>query len=213
MESGEWSKAPFGNLFIFSWLLVTVSIIIDRFFYIEFIVFFANVIGFAMLALSFYSNPTAGRPFELWETTKELLFVHISLVFPAFVSLTIGALLSGMYMFLHNRLKAKRWTSIVRRFPSLDKIDRYIERTVIIGVPLLTLSLAVAITSLFVEGRPQLILDWKVLTALSGLLLYVRYIYLRAVAKKTGMQLSRLFLLAYALLVINAATDSFSSFH
>jgi len=204
---------PFEYSLVFSWFLVTVSLIINRFFYIDFIVFFVNVVGFAVLALNFYGNPRGSQRFELWQTTKEMLYVHISLVLAAYASLMIGALLAGMYMFLHKRLKNKKWTKAMHRFPSLDTIDRYMERSVIIGVPLLTMSLAIAVTSLLVEGRAMYLLDWKVLASFAGLLLYIRYIYLRAVNEMTGLQLSKLFLVAYGLLIVNVVTDSFSSFH
>ncbi len=205
--------APFEHLFLFSWLLVTVSLIINLFFYIDYIVFFVNAVSFSILALNFYSAPRGDQRFELWQTTKELLYVHISLVIAAYAALTVGALLAGMYIFLHNRLKKKKWTKVIHRFPGLETLDRYIERTVIAGVPLLTLSLAVAVTSLIAEGRVMYLLDWKVLASMASMILYYRYIYLRAVHVYSGMQLAKLFLVAYALLILNVTTNSFSAFH
>ncbi len=45
----------------FSWLLVTISLVISRFIKIDFVVFFVNVISFAVLALNLYSNPGERR--------------------------------------------------------------------------------------------------------------------------------------------------------
>lgn len=204
---------PFEYWLGFSWLLVTISLVISRFFFIDYIVFFVNVIGFAVLALNLYSAPGTGVDADVWRTTRELLYVHISLVLCAYAALTIGALLAGMYLFLHHRLKSKKWSKSVRRFPSLDAIERYIERSVAIGLPLLAMSLAIAVTSLLVEGRASLLLDWKVMTSFAALATFVVFVYQKAVNKRPGQQLAKLYIAAFAMLMINLLSNSFSSFH
>src|SRR5690606_9936383 len=114
--------------------------------------------------------------------------------------LTVGALLSGMYLFLHNRLKSKRWSTYVRRYPSLEKMERYTDRAVVIGVPLLTMSLAVAVTTLIVEGSSSLLLDWKVLSSLAALTMFIIYIYQRAADKRPGQQLAKLYIASFGIL-------------
>jgi len=197
----------------FSWLLVTISLVISRFIKIDFVVFFVNVISFAVLALNLYSNPGDGESLAVWETTRDLLYIHISLVLCAYAALTLGALFAGMYMFLHNQLKRKRWTNFVRRLPSLDIIERYGDRAVIIGVPLLAMSLAIAVTSLLVEGRAALLLDWKVLSSFGTLIMYIIYVYQRARLKRPGFQLARLYIFSFSLLLLNLFSNYFSSFH
>ncbi|GKU75737.1 cytochrome c biogenesis protein CcsA [Paenibacillus sp. L3-i20] len=197
----------------FSWLLVTISLVISRFFFIDYIVFFVNVVSFAVLALNLYSGTVEGETYDIWQTTRDLLYIHISLILCAYAALTIGALLAGMYLFLHHRLKVKRWSKFVRRYPSLDTIERYADRAVIIGVPLLAMSLAVAVISLLVEGRPMLLLDWKVLTSFAALVMYITYVYQRAVNKRPGKQLAKLYILSFTMLLLNLITSSFSSFH
>lgn len=204
---------PFEYWLGFSWLLVTISLVISRFFKIDFIVFFVNVIGFAVLALNLYSNPGDGESLEVWKTTRELLYIHISLVLCAYAALTLGALFAGMYLFLHNQLKRKRWSNFVRRLPSLDMIERYGDRAVIIGVPLLAMSLAIAVTSLLVEGRAGLLLDWKVLSSFGTLIMYIIYVYQRAMLRRPGLQLARLYIFSFGLLLLNLLSNYFSSFH
>ncbi|MFD0962313.1 cytochrome C assembly family protein [Paenibacillus chungangensis] len=199
--------------FIFSWLMITITLVIHQFFYIDYVVFFVNIIGFAVFALHLYSETGEGQSLDIWQATRELLFVHISLVLCAYATLTIGAVLAGMYMYLHYRLKSKRWSQAVRRFPSLDRIERYMDRTIVIGVPLLALSLAIAIISLLVEGKAILLLDWKVVTSFLSLLIFVIYVYMRALDKYPGQQLAKLNIVAFVILVFNFMTSSLSSFH
>lgn len=204
---------PFEYWLWFSWLLVTVSLVISRFFKIDYIVFFVNVIGFAVLALNLYSSTVSGQSLELWQTTRELLYVHISLVLCAYAVLTIGALFAGMYLFLHNRLKGKRWTKSVRRLPSLEMMERYMDRAVIVGVPLLALSIAIAAVSLIVEDRAGLLLDWKVLTSVATLALFIAFVYRRAAQRWPGPRMAWLYLASFIMLLMNLLSNYVSRFH
>jgi HemX protein len=197
----------------FSWLLVTVSLVISRFFKIDFIVFFVNVIGFAVLALNLYSSTNSGQSSELWQTTRELLYVHISLVLCAYAVFTFGGLFAGMYLFLHKRLKSKQWTKAVRRLPSLEMMERYMDRAVIVGVPLLAMSLAIAAVSLIVEGRSALLLDFKVLTSVATLVLFIIFVYQRAAQKRPGPQMAWLYIASFLMLLINLLSNYVSRFH
>ena len=135
-----------------SWMLLTASLVISRFFRIEFIVFLVNLIGFSVLALNLFSSPTSEIPLAPWKLANELLFVHITLVLCSFAALAISAVFSGMFLFLHRRLKSRKWTRSVARLPSLEQIDRFTYRLIVIGVPLLALSLSVAVSSVIVEN-------------------------------------------------------------
>jgi len=204
---------PYEYWFAFSWLLITISLVISRFYKINFIIFFVNVVGFAVFALNLYSKPEIGRSLTVWEATRELLYVHISLVLCAYAALTVGAVFSGMYLFLHHRLKGKRWSSIVRRLPSLNTIDQFIAKTVIIGVPLLAMSLSIAVISLIVEGRLDLLLDLKVISSFAALISFFAYVYQKSTLKRPGLQLAKLYLVCFSLLLVNLVTNFFSSFH
>jgi len=203
----------FDVLQLFSWILITASFIIGRYYKIDLIVFFVNVIGFSIFALNIYSSPKEGRSLELWQATRELLYVHISLVISAYAVLTIGALLSMMYLIVHYSLKRKKWTKWLRRFPSLEVMDRSIERIVIIGVPLLIMSLAIATISLVVEGRAYLLLDIQIVTSLVALGIYGYFIYQRSVNQRSGQMIAKLYLLAYAFQLINMFSTELSAFH
>jgi len=199
-------------LLVFSWLLVTASLVISRFFRIEFIVFFVNVVGFAVLTLNLF-DLGSGASIARWEIVRQLLYVHISLMICAYAVLTIGAIFSGMYLFLHSKLKSKRWTSSVRRLPSLDMIDRFMSHCTLIGTPLLTMSLAVAITSILTEGRYGLLLDLKVLASLLACALYIGNVMQRRWFDVPVWKTARWNLLSFAILLLNLLLNKASSFH
>ncbi|MFD1957649.1 cytochrome c biogenesis protein CcsA [Paenibacillus thailandensis] len=197
----------------FSWLLVTISVVISRFFNIEFIVFFVNVVGFAVLALNLYSGGGSGASISSWETTRNLLYVHISLILCAYAVLTLGALFSGMYLFLHKQLKGKKWSDRMRRLPSLETIGRYSDRAVIIGVPLLALSLSVAVTSILVENRYALLLDWKVIFTFVAFIFYIVFVVQRSLGKWPALKLSQLQIVSFLFMVVGFFLNGLSSFH
>lgn len=214
LNRSDWSLiSRFEYLFFYSWLLVTVSLAASRFFRIELLVFFVNVVGFAVLTLNLFGSTKADIPLEPWRLVKELLIVHISLVLCAYAAFTFSAIFSGMYLFLHGQLKDKQWSQTMRRLPSLESIDRYTFRTVLIGTPLLILSLAVAVTSLLVEGKTGLLLDWKVFSSFAAVVFYVSYVIKRTLFAQPGWRTARWNLLAYAVLVLNLFLNSVSRFH
>ncbi|QAY65147.1 cytochrome c biogenesis protein CcsA [Paenibacillus protaetiae] len=197
----------------FSWLLITISVVMNRFFNIEFLVFFVNVIGFAVLALNLYSGSRNGVSIEAWETTRNLLYVHISLILCAYAALTLGVLFAAMYLFLHKQLKGKNWTKHMRRLPSLEMIKRYSDRAVMIGVPLLAMSLSVGATSIIVENRLELLLDWKVIFAFLAFISYIVYVVQRSLGRKPALKLAQLQIFSFILLVSGFFVNGLSSFH
>lgn len=63
----------------FSWLLVTISLVISRFFFIDYIVFFVNVVSFAVLALNLYSGTVEGKPMTFGKQ-PEICYTYISVL-------------------------------------------------------------------------------------------------------------------------------------
>ncbi|QYR23363.1 cytochrome c biogenesis protein CcsA [Paenibacillus sp. sptzw28] len=202
----------FEYLLIFSWLLVTASLVISRFFRIEFIVFFVNVIGFAVLTLNLFGIGS-GASLARWELARDMLVVHVGLMICAFAALTICAIFSGMYLFLHGQLKGRHWSKTVQRLPSLDMIDRFMFRASLIGTPLLTLSLAVAVTSILTEGRYGLLLDPKVLTSFAALALYIGNILQYRWFDGPAWKAARFNVISFIVLLFNLLINKISSFH
>ncbi|WP_274649929.1 cytochrome c biogenesis protein CcsA [Paenibacillus humicola] len=199
-------------LLMFSWLLITVSLAISRFFRIELFVFFVNVIGFAVLTLNLFGIGQ-GASLARWEIVRHLLIVHITLMIGAYVAFTVGAVFSGMYLFLHRRLKGKQWTKSVQRLPSLEMIEKMMSRSALIGTPLLTMSLAVAVTSILTEGRYLLLLDLKVLTSFAALALYIVNVLEHRWFDRPGGKTARWDLICFAVLVLSLLLNRLSSFH
>ncbi|RED64098.1 cytochrome c biogenesis protein CcsA [Cohnella lupini] len=200
-------------LFFVSWLLVSASFILNRIVRAELLVLLVNVVGFAVLALNLIERNRQKVELEPWEVARRLLLVHVGLITLAFAVLTITAILGLMYLFLHQRLKAKKWSHVMSRMPSLEWIDQYAYRAGLIGVPLLLLSLSTGTVALLLDGSPAKLLDEKVLFSFAAGALYIFYLIRRLASLDDGTKLAIWNLLGYALLVTGFFVSSLSSFH
>jgi len=204
----------FGTLFLFSWLLVTVSLIVGRFLRIGILVFWINLFGFAILALHVFSNPKVQPLRPDWNISDELLFIHISLAIASYAALLLSAVFSGLYLFLHRRLKEKHWTTSLKRLPSLEKLDGYAYRSVMAGLPMLLMALALGIVWLILLNRSGYLLDPKVLNSLFILVAYSFYLVKRLSARVPGNRLALWNLAAFGVVLINFILSNwFSQFH
>jgi len=80
------------------------------------------------------------------------LVFHVGLVLAAFAAFTLAAGLAGLYLWQERRLKRREPHVLRQRAPSQEALDRLTARTIVFGVPALTLGLAVGIARLSVEG-------------------------------------------------------------
>jgi HemX protein len=210
----SWVFSGSETLFLFSWLLVTISLLMSRVFRIELLVFFINVFGFGVLALNLFSNPRVSPTLQSWNVSDELLFLHVTLAIGSYAAFLVAAVLSGMYLFLHRRLKEKNWSPTMKRLPSLEKMDHYAYVAVIIGAPLLLLALALGVVWIALDGDRQLFFDPKVVNTLFVLAAYVFYLFQRRALRLEGTKLAAWNLAAFVIVVVNfIVTDLVSGFH
>lgn len=200
-------------LFFVSWLLVSASFILNRIMRAELLVLLVNVVGFAVLASNLIERPKHNATLQPWEVARRLLIVHVGLITIAFAILTVTAVLGLMYLFLHRRLKQKKWSPILSKMPSLEWIDQYAYRAGLIGVPLLLLSLSTGTAALLIDNKPMHLLDEKVLLSFAAGAAYIVYFVRRLASRDDGSKVAWWNLLGYALLVTGFFANSLSSFH
>ncbi|XID93595.1 cytochrome c biogenesis protein CcsA [Paenibacillaceae bacterium WGS1546] len=200
-------------LFFVSWMLVSASFVLNRIIRAEMLVLLVNVVGFAVFALNLIQRPSRASELEPWEAARRLLIMHVSLITLAFALLTIAAILGFMYLFLHTRLKRKKWTHAISRMPSLERIEQYAFRACLVGVPLLLLSLSTGTAALLLGDEPIKLLDEKVVFSFAAAAAYVVYLVRRFGFRDDGTRLARWNLFGYSLLVVGFFASPVSSFH
>lgn len=204
----------FDSLFLFSWLLIALSILLTLLMRIEFVLFLVSLAGFIVAAIASFENDRMIPIAAHWEVGDELLFIHVSLAVGSYAAFFYSAIFSGMLLFLHTGLKKKRYSVTIRRMPSLDRIQRYASRAVIVGTPLLLLSLILGIVWIMLESEWGLLLDVKVTSSILILIIYGIYLWKLIAAKTTWPRLAILNLGAFFIVFLNYMTSGWlSNFH
>jgi HemX protein len=201
-------------LFWICWIVITVTLAAGRFVRQSYVEYILN--GAAALALIFQFFLLA-REIVLpadWNIPGKLLIAHIVLSLGSYAAFALGAVWSGMYLFLHRRLKEKNWTSSLRRMPSLERLELYTLRTCAIGVPLLLLAIILGIAWLFLLEEHSFIMDWKVVNSLIVLGLYAYYMVCSVTRRIPGQRLAVWNMLAFLFVLINLVWSNWlSEFH
>jgi len=200
-------------LFMLAFTLVIASMLMCFFKKSEFAVLLLSVIGFCVLVLNHLWFDFSNDPLSNWQGVHGLLVFHIILANLSVVSFTVAAVFASMYLFLHKKLKDKTWNDTVRRLPSLEMMDKYSYYGMAMGMPLLSVSLIVAVLSIIAEGRLELLLDSKVVTTFIGLCIFILYFIKRRSKQNSRVVISRWALIGYAVIILNLLLNSWSKFH
>ncbi|GIQ70200.1 cytochrome c assembly protein [Xylanibacillus composti] len=206
----------FETLFFFAWVLVTLTLVfsLSKLFSYDLLVFVLSCAGFMVLVLALFNNEATVPSGNRLPFSDKLLMFHIIVAICSYASFTLSAVFAGLYLFIHQRLKSKRWSVVLQRAPSLDRVEKSSFVTAVIGMSLLLLSLLLGIGWIIVMGDWTLAFDPKVLSSLLLLAVYAAYLVQRASAKWSSWRLAQLNLGAYAVIILNFVVSmSLSNFH
>lgn len=202
----------FEVMFLFSWLLVTAALAASRFFQLNYLVFFVNVFGFAVLVLNMQTD--AGTAVISEEMQGGLLWLHVALAIVSYAAFVLAAAASGGYLFIQRRLKRKQWTNALLRLPSMEALEKFATSAVLFGVPLLILSLSVGIMWIVLHESDVPLFDIKVLISLAILLLYSWQLYAKYRQQLAGPKLAWWNIAVFLLLLANfTMANNFSRLH
>ncbi|WP_238996734.1 cytochrome c biogenesis protein CcsA [Paenibacillus pinistramenti] len=179
----------------------------------ELAVMLISLIGFIGLLASRLGSSEGQEAYLHGYVLHSLLTLHIVLAGVSFAALTMAAVLAILYLFLHHRLKVKKWGDIMRRLPSLESLDSYIPAAVLWGVSLLAVSLLIAGAIIVREGTWGAFLDFKMLLTIGSFVVYLLYFAIRRHKRSTGVSMAKWVLLGYAVIIVSFLSNSFSAFH
>ncbi|WP_018921632.1 cytochrome c biogenesis protein CcsA [Salsuginibacillus kocurii] len=205
---------PFEGLFFYAWLLVTLSLVVNYFFRVDFLVFFTNVVGFAMLAFSLFA-PSGDVPSELTNLlVSELLVIHISMILIGYAGFTVAFAFSLMYVLQSQMLKQKEWGKRLVRFGHLPKLDRFAFVSTMVAYPSFLLGLILGFIWAWVQLETLPFLDAKVIGSFAVLLIYGGYLYQRGVNARQGYGMALFNIAAFLIVLINYfLSDELTEFH
>nr|WP_304217632.1 cytochrome c biogenesis protein CcsA [Fredinandcohnia onubensis] len=202
------------GLYFYAWVLITLSLILNKFLRVDFIVFFTNLLGFFIMALHTFAPGQHGSSAVESQLISELLMIHISMAILSYGAFSLSFVFSILYLIQYNLLKQKKWGKRLLRLDDLSKLDHMSYVLNLIGVPMLLLALILGLLWAYIKVDNFYFYDAKVLGSFFVLVIYAWYLYKRVVQKLQGKAIANWNIGAFLLLLVNFFLfGSLSSFH
>lgn len=200
------------SLLFYSWALVTLTLVMNRLYRNDFLIFSANLVGFGFLAANLYL--TSGSEPLAKSLLSELVFIHVTMAFLAYALFTLSAATAVLYLIGSDLLKRKQWNRTLRRLPSLGSLQHFSNRMVIMGVPLLLLALILGLVWAYKKVGGGFWYDPKIFGSLMVLAAYSIYLFQRAVRGWNGQRLAWWNVISFLTVVFNyLISNAGFSFH
>ena len=204
----------FEGLYFYAWILITLSLVINRLLRMDFTVFFTNMIGFAIMAVHTFAPVQMESQAMAEQLVSELLLIHITMAILSYAAFSLSFIFSLLYLLQYRLLKMKKWSQRLWRLGDLDKLTKFSYVSNAIGVPMLLLSLILGVIWKFIKLPDVSWYDAKIITSFILLIIYGIYLYLKVRKELYGKSLALLNTAAFLIILINFFLVSrFSSFH
>ncbi|MBM7554602.1 cytochrome c biogenesis protein [Thalassobacillus pellis] len=204
----------YDGLYFYTWILVTFSLIINRLFRVDFLVFFTNLVGFFIMLLHISTRAQKDLTENGVRLVDEMLIGHITLALISYGFFTLSFIFSIMYLLQYRLLKRKEWNKKLWRLGDLSKLDQFSFVSVTFGVPLLMLAIILGIVWAYNSGDVFYWYDSKTLGSFIVLVVYIVFLFLRIVKKYQGRAIAMYNAAAFLFLLINFFLfGSLSNFH
>ncbi|MGJ9383031.1 cytochrome C assembly protein [Salipaludibacillus neizhouensis] len=204
----------FEGMFFYAFILVTIALIINRLYKMDFLVFVVNLVGFSILTISLFApaGDISSRLSELF--ILELLIIHVVVLLLSYGMFTLSFAFSMLYFLQHQMLKRKLWGKRMSRTGNLSNLERRSFIFNLVGFPLMLIGLILGVIWAWVTVETIPWNDVKVLSSFIVLFVYGVYLFQYQVKKRRGYELALLNIAAFLVLLINYfLSSSFSEFH
>ncbi|WP_404404159.1 cytochrome c biogenesis protein [Jeotgalibacillus malaysiensis] len=204
----------FEGIYFYAWVLLTLSLVLNRLMKIDFTVFFVNLIGFTFMAIHTFAPVQASTEAAAERLMSELLLIHITMAIVSYAAFSISVVFSILYLLQYRLLKQKKWGQKIQRITDLAKLEKGSVILNSIGFPLLLLSLILGVQWAVVSLPTVLWYDIKISGSFLLLAIYGVFLYRRFGKGQSGKSLALFNTAAFGCLLINFLLGSrLSSFH
>lgn len=204
----------FEGLYFYVWVLVSLSLGINRLMKVDFIVFFTNVVGFAIMVIHTFAPIQYDSEVMVGQLASELLFIHITMAILSYGAFSISSVFSLLYVIQYDLLKRKKWGKKLIRIADLAKLEHMSHVLNVIGVPMLLLALILGLQWAYMKLPDVVWYDAKVIGSFIVLTVYGIYLYLRVGKGIQGKNLALWNLASFLIVLINFfLSGQLSSFH
>ncbi|ASS96006.1 cytochrome C assembly family protein [Peribacillus simplex] len=204
----------FEGLYFYAWVLISLSLIINRLLRVDFTVFFTNVLGFMVMAIHTFAPVQIESQVLAQRLVSELLLIHITFAILSYGAFTLSFVFSLLYLIQYDLLKRKKWGKRLLRLGDLTKLEHMSYVLAVIGVPLLVVSLILGIQWAYIKVPGVSWLDMKIIGSFILLIGYSVFLYLKIRKQMYGRTLAFLNIGSFMIVLINFFLfGSLSTFH
>ncbi|WP_369902445.1 inner membrane protein YpjD [Bacillus manliponensis] len=202
------------GIYFYVWLLITISLIINRFMRIDFLVFFTNVVAFGVSAVAIFTPVGKMEPVLADQLSLELLYVHVGMAIISYATFTVSFIFSIMYLLQYRLLKQKKWNARLRRLGNLQKLESMSYGLNLFSVPFFLLAILLGCIWGYTKLHNFHWYDAKVIGSFIVLFVYCAGIYLRGSDTLQGKKIISWNIGAFLVMLINIFLfSSLSNFH
>ncbi|MDE3839799.1 cytochrome C assembly protein [Bacillus methanolicus] len=204
LETGRFPVLTiFEGLYFYAWVLITLSLGINRLLRVDFIVFFTNILGFIIIAIHTFAPVQIESEVMAQKLVSELLFIHITMAILSYGAFSISFVFSILYLIQYDLLKRKKWGKRLVRIADLSKLEYMSYVLNVIGVPMLILSLILGMQWAYIKVPDMHWYDTKVIGSFVVLTVYSIYLYLRVAKGLFGKSLALWNIASFLIVLIN----------
>ncbi|TFB24947.1 cytochrome C assembly protein [Filobacillus milosensis] len=191
------------GLYFYAWLILLVSIVVNYFYKVDFLVFVINVVGFIIMVIFLVSHLTNSDTTFGVQFIGEMLFSHIILAFISYTLFTLSFAFSVLYLLQFNMLKKKKWGRTIKRLGRLGQLEELSYLLMIIAAPLLFISLVLGVIWAYTANDLFYWFDPKTVGSFIVFVIYSVILYRKATKRSVGKDLAYSNTLAFSILFLN----------
>ncbi|UII55069.1 cytochrome c biogenesis protein [Cytobacillus spongiae] len=204
----------FEGLYFYAWVLITLSLAINRLLRVDFTVFFTNVLGFIIMAIHTFAPVQFDSQVMAQQLVSELLLIHITVAILSYGAFSISFVFSLLYLIQYDLLKRKKWGKRLQRIADLSKLEHMSYVLNVIGVPMLMIGVILGMQWAYIKVPDMHWYDAKILGSFIVLIVYGVYLYLRVSKGMFGKSLALWNIGSFLIVLINFFLfGRLSSFH
>ncbi|MCP8967336.1 cytochrome C assembly family protein [Ectobacillus ponti] len=202
------------GVYFYVWVLIGLSLVINRLLRVDFLVFFTNVLAFIVSAFSIFTPLGKAPPVLANRLLSELVYVHVGMAIACYAAFTVSFIFSVMYLLQYRLLKQKKWNARLRRLGNLSRLDQMSHMLNLFSVPFFLLAISLGCLWGYLKLENFHLYDPKVVGSFIVLVIYTAGIYLRASDRLQGKNIASWNVGAFLVMLINIFLfTSLSSFH
>ncbi|SEN01093.1 cytochrome C assembly family protein [Lihuaxuella thermophila] len=179
----------FDSIFLYSWLLVTFTLIINRIYRMAVFVFIANMIGFTVSAINLFFARDVPPVLEKL-LLSELVFVHVTMAIAAYAVFSLSSIGGILYLITNYLLKRKKWNRFLKRLPSLDQLQMFSNWLVMAGILLFLIAMILGVIYAYQTIGSSFWTDPKIMASFLVLIAYGMVFYQRTARRWHGRRLA-----------------------